>query len=79
MYYMKNIFNLIVRFLFMLLENVTSINKRHNSLLNSPIGKVVVTDQQLVMSQSYNKNNRPMFSSLEINAFETDDIFNQGK
>jgi len=73
----------------MFLENaVSSIthtsNKRH-SVLNSPIGKIVVEDINHdfsplhLMSQSNNKNNTPMLSSLEKILFETDEVYNEGK
>lgn len=57
--------------LFMLLDNTESSEKRY-SILNSPIGKIVVKDndknfsQLHSMSQSNNKNsNTPRFSSAK--------------
>jgi len=56
----------------MLLENAESTNKRYYSILNSPIGKIVVEDNDQhfshprTLSLSNDKNNKtPMFSSAK--------------
>ncbi|XP_029348575.1 uncharacterized protein LOC107885061 [Acyrthosiphon pisum] len=68
-------------------ENAESSNSRH-SILNSPIGKIVVEDNDQNFSSSHsnslsnNKNYKLMFSSAKRTIFdtiETDEIFNQGK
>ncbi|XP_029348577.1 uncharacterized protein LOC115033016 [Acyrthosiphon pisum] len=65
----------------MFLENAESSNSRH-SILNSPIGKIVVedNDRNFSYSHSNNKNNKLKFSSAKRTIFdtiETDEIFNQ--
>jgi len=74
--------------IFMLLENAASTNKGHYSILNSPIGKIVVEDNDQhfshprTISLKNDKNNKHKFSSAKRTLFDTnepDEIFNQGK
>lgn len=74
--------------LFILLENAESPNSRH-TILNSPIGKIVVEDNDQTFSYSHSRslsndrNNKSKFSSAKrttiFDTIETDEIFNRGK
>jgi len=74
--------------LLIFLENAESSYTRH-TILNSPIGKIVVEDNDQNISYSHSRsllndrNNKSKFSSAKrITIFDTvenDEIFNQGK
>lgn len=80
-------YNFIIR-IFILLENAESSYSRH-TILNSPIGKIVVEDNDQSFSYSHSrslsndKNNKSKFSSAKrttiFDTIETDEVFNQGK
>jgi len=72
----------------MLLGNAASTNKRHYSISNSPISKIVVEDNDqhfshpCTISLLNDKNNKHKFSSAKRTLFDTNEpneIFSQGK